>query len=422
MQPHWSIIGDGTIQRDAHVRQDHYHPALAPRRSPYRMLIPFAVVVLLGCVWSVLWLYASYVAEQTLNGWRAREAAVGRIHTCAAQTIGGYPFRIEVRCTEPMAEIRNAQPPMTIKGADVMVVAQVWDPTLLISELTGPLTVSENGRPTISGNWTLAQSSLRGLPSAPERVSIVFDKLDLSRATGVGLESVMQAEHAEIHGRIAPGSTESDPTLDVALNLVKTTAPFLGNYTRAPIDADIVGTLHGLKDLTPKPWADRLRELQAANGYIEITKARVAQGDVIAVTSGTLRLTPRGRLDGNLQVTVANLEQALTMLGLDKLMQQRGNDSQNQAMANANRLSQFAPAIGNLDKQIPGLANSLDRIAPGLGGVARGNASGGIASLVGVLGAPTELEGRKAVTLPIRFNDGRASLGPIPLGDVPALF
>jgi len=422
VQPHRTLTGDGKIQGDADVRQDRYHPALASRRSPYRMLIPFAVVVILGCAWSALWLYASYVAEQTLNGWRAREAAVGRIHTCAAQTIGGYPFRIEVRCTEPMVEVRSIQPPMTIRGADVMVVAQVWDPTLLISELTGPLTVSENGRPTASGNWSLAQSSLRGLPSAPERVSIVFDKLDLARTTGTGMESIAQADHAEIHGRIAAGSTASDPTLDVALNLVKTTAPFLGNYTRAPIDADVVGTLHGLNDLTPKPWADRLRELQAANGYIEIAKARVAQGDVIAVSSGTLRLTARGRLDGNLQVTVANLDQAIAMLGLDKLMQQRNGDNQNQAMVNANRLSQFAPALGNLDKQIPGLANSLDRIAPGLGGVARGNASGGIASLVGVLGQQTELEGRKAVTLPIRFNDGRASIGPIPLGEVPALF
>jgi hypothetical protein len=406
------------------VRQDRYHPALAPRRSPYRMLIPLAVVVLLGCVWSGLWLYASYVAEQTLNGWREREAAVGRIHTCAAQTIGGYPFRIEVRCTEPMVEIRNIQPAMAIKGADVMIVAQVWDPTLLISELTGPLTVSENDRPTASGTWALGQASLRGLPSAPERISIVFDKLNLARATGTGMESIMQADHAEIHGRIAAGSTASDPVLDVVLNLVKTTAPVLGSYTRAPIDADIVGTLHGLKDLTPKPWPERLRELQAANGYIEIAKARVAQGDVIAVTSGTLKLTARGRLDGELRVTVANLDQAIAMLGLDKLLQQRGNDNQNQnqAMMSPGRMSQFAPALGNLDKQIPGLANSLDRIAPGLGGIARGNAGSGIGALVGALGAQTELEGRKAVTLPIRFNDGRASVGPIPLGEVPALY
>jgi hypothetical protein len=385
------------------------------------MLIPLGVVVMIGVVWSWLWMYAAHVAEQTLAGWREREAAVGRIHTCATQTIGGYPFRIELRCTEPTVEVRNIQPAMTIKSTDIVVVAQVWDPTLLISEASGPLTVSENDRATASGNWQLAQASLRGLPSAPERVSIVFDKLDVGRTTGGGSESVMQADHAEIHGRIASGSTASNPVLDVALNLVKATAPVLGPYTRAPLDADVVGTLHGLKDLSPKPWPERLRELQAANGYIEISKARLAQGDVIATTSGTLRLTPRGRLDGELRVTVAGIEQALAMFGLDK-PQQRDNQNQNQAMTNPGRLSQFAPALGNLDRQIPGLANSLDRIAPGLGGIARGNGGGGIAALIGTLGGQTELEGKKAVILPIRFNDGRASIGPIPIGEVPALY
>jgi hypothetical protein len=327
-----------------------------------------------------------------------------------------------LRCTEPAAELRNIQPAMTIKGADIMIVAQVWDPTLLISEASGPLTVSENGQPTASGNWKLAQASLRGLPSAPERVSIVFDKLDVGRATGAGTESVVQAEHAEIHGRIASGSTANNPVLDVALNLVKATAPVLGAYTRGPLDADVVGTLHGLNDLRPKPWTERLRELQAANGYIEISRARLAQGEVIATTTGTLRLTPRGRLEGELRVTVAGIEQAIAMFGLDK-PQQRGNDGQNQAMSNSGRLSQFAPALGNLDRQIPGLANSLDRIAPGLGGIARGgNAGGGIAALIGTLGGQTELEGKKAVILPIRFSDGRAFIGPIPIGEVPALF
>src|SRR5262245_39765893 len=212
------------------------------------MLLPFGVVVVLAVLWSGLWYYAAHVAERTLAGWREREAAVGRIHTCATQTIGGYPFRIELRCTGPTVEIRNLQPAMTIKGADIMVVAQVWDPTLLISEATGPVTVSENGQPTAAGNWKLAQSSLRGLPSAPERISIVFDNLDLGRANGGTMESIAQAGHAEIHGRIAQGSTSSNPVLDVALNLVKATAPVLGPYTRAPVDADIVGTLHGLKD------------------------------------------------------------------------------------------------------------------------------------------------------------------------------
>ncbi|MGH6725019.1 MAG: DUF2125 domain-containing protein [Pseudolabrys sp.] len=39
-----------------------------------------------------------------------------------------------------------------------------------------------------------------------------------------------------------------------------------------------------------------------------------------------------------------------------------------------------------------------------------------------MLGQPASLDGRQAVTLPLRFKDGTAFLGPIPLGNTPARF
>ena len=59
---------------------------------------------------------------------------------------------------------------------------------------------------------------------------------------------------------------------------------------------------------------------------------------------------------------------------------------------------------------------------PGLGRLARRNAAPGIAAGLGVIGQSTTLEGRPAVTLPLRFADGEVSLGPIPLGRLPPLF
>jgi hypothetical protein len=41
---------------------------------------------------------------------------------------------------------------------------------------------------------------------------------------------------------------------------------------------------------------------------------------------------------------------------------------------------------------------------------------------INALGEQTTLEGRKAVSLPLRFDDGAMFLGPIPLGRVPAAF
>ena len=68
------------------------------------------------------------------------------------------------------------------------------------------------------------------------------------------------------------------------------------------------------------------------------------------------------------------------------------------------------------------LAGALDRLAHGLGNVARQQAGANIAAGINLLGEQTTLEGKRAVTLPLRFDDGRIFLGPIPIGNAPALF
>jgi hypothetical protein len=72
--------------------------------------------------------------------------------------------------------------------------------------------------------------------------------------------------------------------------------------------------------------------------------------------------------------------------------------------------------------QLNNAFGALDRIMPGLGNVARKNAGPAIVAGVSLMGQPTELEGKRAVTLPLRFDDGLVSLGPLKLGVTPSLF
>ena len=59
---------------------------------------------------------------------------------------------------------------------------------------------------------------------------------------------------------------------------------------------------------------------------------------------------------------------------------------------------------------------------PGLGNVARQQVGANISAGINLLGEQTTLEGKRAVTLPLRFSDGAVFLGPIPIGKTPALF
>jgi hypothetical protein len=387
------------------VKDQRYANIDPPRRRSWMVAMPLVFVIVLALVWTGYWFYASTEAQRTIEAWRAREASLGNLYACGSLEIGGYPFRIEVRCRQPSAELRSNRPALAVKAEDLMVVSQVYDPTHLIVEMTGPLTASPLGSsPVWVANWALAQASLRGLPSSPERISSVFDKLEVRRGTDV----VLAADHLELHDRIVPGPTEQSPLIEVVLRLGAVSAPAVHQLAAQPVSGEIDGVVSGLKAFSPQPWTAQLRDLQAAGGHIEITQARLQQADSTVVGTGTLTLTPRGRLDGQLRLTVAGLDRLLSVIDLDRVA------------------GQLVPQ-SELDKVAPGLdanklTQSLDRVMPGLGGVVRKNSATIAAAGVGALGQRTLLDGKPAVTLAMRFSDGEAFLGPIPLGQTPPLF
>lgn len=364
------------------------------RRSPVILIVLLAV---LAGLWAGGWYYGSGVLERTIDGWKAREAKAGRIYTCATQTIGGFPFGVELRCAEAAAEFRSNRPPLALKARDMLVSAHLWQPTVLTTELTGPLTIAEPLQPAaISANWRHAQSKVHGLPASPESVAIEVLEPVVDRTGGANL---FKAGRLDLNGRLVSGTVQLNPVIEMVLKLAAASAPSWHPAAATPVDADITAVLRGLKDFSPKPWPARFRELQAAGGRIEIVNARVQQRDTVAVANGALGLSPAGRLNGELRLTVANLEKFLPTLGLDQML------SQEQASPQMNS------AFG-----------ALDRIMPGLGNVARKNAAPMIAASVNLMGQPAELEGKRAVMLPLRFDDGLVSLGPLKLGVTPPLF
>jgi hypothetical protein len=367
------------------------------RRTGRRYTILLFVILAVIAGWSGFWKFAADKAQQTIDGWRAREAKSGRIYNCGSQDVGGFPFRIEVTCDRASAIFRGNEPQLELKADRLLVVAQVYQPGLIISEFHGPLTVGQPGKePEFLASWKLAQSSVRGTPTAPQRASLVFDDPVVDRMSVTGRENLLRARHIEVHGRIAEGSVTSQPVIEVAVQLGQASAPGLHRAAIPPIDATATALLRGLNDFSPKPWTTRFREIQAAGGRIDITNVRIQQGDILAVGAGTLSINDSGRLDGQVRITIAGLEQFLAAIGAQQKIQ----------------------ASPHMDK----LVGALDRLAPGLGDVARQQAGANLSAGINMLGEQTTLEGKRAVTLPLRFSDGAAFLGPIPIGNTPPLF
>jgi hypothetical protein len=390
--------------------------SLAPRRRPlWRLFIMPILLVVAALAWSAFWFYSASQVDSASDAWRAREAKSGRVYDCAKRSVAGFPFRLEVRCDGVSVSLSSqtaTQTPVTAKLGEILVVAQVYDPKLLIAEFTAPATIYDRGeQPSMTVNWRAARSSVVGLPGVPQRASIVFDDASIDRLNGAVQAPLARAKHIELHGRLVEGSALDRPVIETVLKIESGSVQGVHPLLAEPFDADLRTMLSGLKDFSPKPWPQRFREIQAAGGHVEIVQTRIQQGDLVAVAAGTLGLSAQGRLDGELQMTVAGIEKVIPALGIEKMLDEGVPQS---------TLDRVAPGVKTSD--VNNLFGALDRAIPGLGKVVKQNANVGVAAGINALGKEAVLEGKKARAFPLRFVDGAVFLGPLKVGQVPPLF
>jgi hypothetical protein len=388
------------------------------RRRLWPVFILPVLVVVLAAAWSAFWFYAASKVDENVDIWRAREAAAGRNYDCANRSVSGFPFRLEVRCSgvnvslQSQTATQNAtQIPITAKLGEILVMAQLYTPRLLIAEFKAPALLSEGGQPAMAANWSAARSSITGLPGTPDSADLVFDDASLDRIAGAVQAPTARAKHIELHGRFAETSTVQKPVIEAALQINAGSIAGIHPLLAAPFDADIRATLSGLTDMSPKPWPQRFRELQAAGGRVQIVQSRVQQGEIISLATGSLGLTPAGNLDGELQMTVAGLDKAIAALGIDKLLEMGVPQE---------ALDRIAPGVKSQD--VNNILGALDRAIPGLGNVVRKNAGTGLQAGINSIGQPAVLEGKAARTFPLKFVDGAVFLGPLRVAQVPPLF
>ena len=389
----------------------------APRRRPlWRLFIMPALLLVAAAAWSGFWFYAASEVGVRADAWQAQEAKSGRVYDCGQRTVAGFPFRLEIRCGDAsvslVSQTAAAQAPFTARLGEILVVAQIYDPKLLIAEFKAPATIAERGQPpALKVNWSQGRSSVVGLPAVPQRASIVFENPSIDRVNGPVQTPLARANHVELHGRLADGSAAANPVIETVLQIAGGSVLEVHPLLAQPFDADIQTKLSGLKDFSPKPWPERFREMQAAGGHVEIERSRIQQGDLIAVSAGTLSLNANGRIDGELQMTVAGIEKVIPALGIDKMLEEGVPQA---------TLDRVAPGVKTQD--LNNLFGALDRAIPGFGKVVKQNANVGVAAGINSLGTEAVLEGKKARAFPLRFVDGAVFLGPLKVGQVPPLF
>lgn len=332
-----------------------------PRERPRRLLLylPYVALLLLVLGWSGFWWLASSRVQQVIDEVIAREAAAGRQWTCPNRSVGGFPFRFEVTCREPtFTQAAGAGGSL----GQARFVAQAYQPNHVIGEFAGPLRVREAGGSSAEINWTTARGSLRTSSGKLARFDLEIDAPTFTVTPVAGLATQGSARRFEIHAR---GILENAPPgrYDISARLQKLAYAPLDDVlaNREPLDLLIDTTVLNLTTILPGDRIGTLEAWRGNNGVFKLENLSILKGPLKFDARGDLSLDDGRRPAGRIDVN---------LVGADAVMRR---------------------------------FNLMPRGAAG-----------------NVLGAI--FGGNGAIKLPLTLQNGRASLGPIPLGPVPALY
>jgi len=335
-----------------------------PRR--WKLYLPFVALAVVGLGWSAFWKVAAGMTESGLDDWFAQERSLGRDWTCPDRSVGGYPFRLELRCAAPRFTGRIGAVTGAGSVGDVLAAANLYNPSLILAQVGSPLAFkAQDGSLDLSLSWTSLQASHRVRKGALDRDSLEIEGPVL-RIAGADMPAIAaKAELFEAHLRPNPDRAAAVSAMDLALRLNKLEAPALDALTGAsgPLDALLAATVLQTDAARGGNLALILESWRQAGGNMEIREAKLAKGEARVEASGALELDSAHRLAGRMEFELTGLGPLLQKLGV--------------------------PA-GNV--AIGGLLGGL------LGG--KGPAPGG---------------GKGALRLPLELNQGRAMIGPVRL-------
>ena len=107
------------------------------------------LVLIAAVAWSAFWFYAASEVGVRADAWRAQEAKAGRVYDCGKRSVAAFRSASKCAATDAsvalVSQTAGAQAPFTARLGQILVVAQVYDPKLLIAEFTAPATIADRG-------------------------------------------------------------------------------------------------------------------------------------------------------------------------------------------------------------------------------------------------------------------------------------
>jgi hypothetical protein len=289
----------------------------APKRySRVGLYVPLFAVLVLAIGWSIFWYIAATITGREIGAWIKREAEDGRNWTCPERGVAGYPFRIEIACKNPSFSGPAAGIPVIGRLGGIHLVAQIYDPKLVLGELDGPFefTLTQDGS-RISVSWKLLQISVRGVPDALQRASLVADQIEFNGTMPNKRAFSGRAGNSQLHLR---RGAEEQRAYDFAITSTDTASADLNDATGTsdPASLQLLGTLTQAETIGGGTIPERLERWRTSGGSLILDNAALVKGALNAQGTGTLHIDGTHRLDGRIDLTASGLAPVLQRYGI----------------------------------------------------------------------------------------------------------
>lgn len=272
-----------------------------------KLPILITVLIVIVAAWSGGWFWLRAEADKRMDAEIAKLATRGLTVTCANRTIGGWPFRLDIDCDD--AGIAQVDQLTSVKLKHLRLTALIYNPTLVVAEMEGPLVATGPRGELVNASWSLLHTSV-GLALTPtikpDRLAIAGDAITLSIAKPGGQELRLATKHAELHARPAPDATAGSLDADVALSLAETTVTN-GDKTLGPEKVDwsaAVTARHLPQASGPDGF---LRNWATNQAHLDIRSAKMGLGGFTLEGKGGLDILFEGLIDGRVKLTATNL-------------------------------------------------------------------------------------------------------------------
>lgn len=265
----------------------------------HKLILLIASIFIIPALVTLGWHWGADKLENLIETRISSIASRGVTVTCNNLEIRGFPFRIGLNCDNTSFDDTKRRVGFT--AGELRTTAQIYNPGHVISELDGPLTVT-NRHSVVEANWQSMRASSVFEISNLSRASIEAVSLDLATqlANLKELQKV-SAENLQMHIR------QNENNVDIAASGINIALE--NSLTKAPIKSDDVNLFVTVHDNLQILKYDQRRDASLLRGSDITLHDLTIKGtqNTRLSASGPLNISDQGIISGDVAITLTNI-------------------------------------------------------------------------------------------------------------------